>query len=120
MTPAEQIADISDQITARYGVEGVDLLQKKRRLGRRWPRALRRDLQVLVQAQKMLVHPKLALHVSPSEVNRAYGRICEGIAHVSLNDRRKAAVLGALGGLGFNVLLAIVACLVLAVYMGLV
>ncbi|MFU8883274.1 MAG: hypothetical protein ACNA7Q_12980 [Rhodobacterales bacterium] len=81
------------------------LAQRMRRAGRRLPARIRDQAQIVAGAEAMSAHPKLALRIDHAEVDRAFQEVRNHLRMIDPGDRRRGALLGALGALAFNILL---------------
>lgn len=120
MTPKQQVQDIRDQIQSRFGVEGPSLAVQLRRLGRRVPKAIKVPLHQMAEAEKMLDNPKLAHQIDTRQMALAHEACCAGLSKITLMGRRKAAVLGALGGFSANLIILFVILVLVLVWRGFV
>lgn len=96
-TPAEMIERLSDLLHRKLGTRGTTLEEQVRRAGRRLPGHVRRRAQVLVEAERLAGHPRLATRIDPTALARA---LSEVEAHLSGNTaahRRTGLVLAVLG-----------------------
>jgi len=106
-------AEVAELLEARLGVRGTTLEARVARARRQLPAALRAAAADLVEAQRMVAHPRLARRIDAARVARAHAAL---VAHLTALDRaaaRRAAVLDVLATTGFQLLA--VAGLVLAV-----
>lgn len=104
----KDIAAIEAELHRAYGVKVDGLEAKLRKVGRRMPKAQHRHAKVLIAAQKQAGHPKLRTQIKPKKVAKARAELLTFLTGVDPKSRRKGAVLGALGGLAFNLILAAV------------
>lgn len=93
-------------LKAKLGVGGRNLPDALARAGRRLPRAVRTQAQMLVEAERQAVHPKFARQVDAHAVRRGYRAVVAHLEAIDLADRRRGWLLGVAGALAFNVLLA--------------
>lgn len=109
MSSSETAATRADRIAAlieeRLGVRGQGLEEKLRRAGRLLPRRLRRDAAQLVEAERLMGHPKLMMQTDPGTLDKAF-RDCESwLKSVDPAERRKSRILGFLGVNAANLLI---------------
>ncbi len=97
----ELCALLADKLSLKKGT----LAQRIRRAGRRLPARIRDQAQIVAGAEAMSAHPKLALRIDRAEVDRAYTEVRDHLRMIDPSDRRRDALLGALGALAFNILL---------------
>ena len=88
----------------RMGVGGRGLAAKLRRAGRRLPKHVRRDAQMIAEAVPVAQNPKLARQIDLARLEVAERRVAAFLRTYDRADRRKGAVLGLLGSLAFNLL----------------
>lgn len=87
----DRLASLRGALADKLGARGHDLSGQLRRAGRRLPRRLRREAQLLVRAEEMGRHPKFARLVDPRMVARAEGRLSrhlEGIDSAAIRRGR--------------------------------
>ena len=106
----------SDRIAAlieeRLGVRGQGLEAKLRHAGRLLPRWLRREAEQLLEAERLMGHPKLMRQADPTTLDKAV-RHCETwLKAIDPAERRKSRILGFLAVNAANLL--IVAALFIA------
>ena len=75
------------------------------RAGRRLPARIRAQAQLVVEAETLAAHPKLALRIDRDRVACAHAEVRAHLRSIDPADRRRGAILGLLGGLAFNLLL---------------
>lgn len=98
-------SEVRQQLRAKLGVRSSSLDQGLRRAGRRLPRDVRRQGDVLLKAQKLAENPRLARQLRPVEVNAAYKRVTEHLRGIDVSDRRKGWWLSLAGSIATNLLL---------------
>ncbi|MGB0798589.1 MAG: hypothetical protein ACPGRD_04655 [Planktomarina sp.] len=98
---------MAHRLHVHFGAKPSSLDQQMKSIGRLMPAGKRRDLRVLVQAEKMMQHPKLSRQVDLGSVQIAHAQLLPYLETVNLADRRKGHVLGVLGSIAFNLLLFI-------------
>ena len=89
-----QSAELTKLIGNRLGVGGASLSARLGRAGRDVPRSVRREAQMLVDAERMLAHPKLRKQVDPRQIDHAYRVSSSWLGGVDPAERRKDRVLG--------------------------
>jgi|SRR6056297_2711926 len=102
-----------DLLEARMGVRGKTLRKRLARAGRRLPRGVRRDGQRIVQAERLMDHPRLARLVDPVKMNAAFDGLSAHLKRLDRAEARRTALLSWLAVVIFN--LAVLGLLVLAV-----
>ena len=113
-------AHASELVAQKIGPRGPDLKRQVRKAGRRLPRSVRNDLQVLAHATDLVRHPKLARQVNAETVSIAYNRAKAHLDTIDPKDRRKGIFLTWLGDNAFNLLLVFVFLVVVLRLRGLV
>ena len=113
MTP-DQVPDYANKISAllteRFAVKGASLDQQLRRAGRRLPRAVKRDLRRIVEANALIGHPKLARTLDMRQVGRACDNVLQFLRSRNPVAERREKWGERLGiASGFVVVLAFVA-----------
>ena len=111
--------DISREITRGYGLKGP-LDRQLRKLGRRLPRAQARAAKLVVEAQSMRAHPKLARQIDEAAVEAAGAKLLAFLAEVDPAERRKGTVLSVLGSISLGLLVLSAAVVGVVVWRGLV
>jgi len=96
---------IATMMEERLGVRGKGLEAKLNRAGRRLPKWVRREAERLVQAERVLGHPKLMMQTDPVAINDAAKRREKYLKSVDPAERRKDAILGFLAVNSLNMLL---------------
>lgn len=104
----------------KMGVGGRGLPAKLRRAGRRLPKQVRRDAQMIAEALPLAQSPKLAKQIDLPRLEVAERRVAAFLRAYDRADRRKGAVLGVLGSLSFNLLALGGIVIALLVWRGLV
>lgn len=89
----------------KHGVKSQSLAQALKRVGRRLPRRLRRDGQMLLRLEKMIQNPKLARQADAQEMNRALTAMTTHLESIDVADRRRGRMLGIAGIVAANVLI---------------
>lgn len=98
-------------LTERMRIKGRSLSHQVGQLGRRVPKAVRRDAEYLAKAETLMQHPKLSLMVNDAQVARAGRNVVD---HLQTIDPREIAKDKLLRGL------AKVAGFVIILFVGLV
>lgn len=101
----EQLAaSLEALMEKQMGVGGKGLPAKLRRAGRRLPKHVRRDVEMIAEALPIAQSPKLAKQIDLARLEVAERRVAAFLRGYDLADRRKGALLGLLGSLAFNLL----------------
>lgn len=101
----QMIAEIVAQLRAKLGVRGKDLGTALDKARHRLPRRIYRQAMTLVEAEPLAGHPKLRLTLDGPALASAAAEVSAHLEAIDLVDRRKGWLLGALGGLSFNLIL---------------
>lgn len=101
-----EIEELRELMVRKLGVRAKSFPAALSRAGRRLPRAIRREGQVLAQAIPLSDHPKLARTLDTDRLGRAAVAMREYLDGIDLADRRWGVFLGILGSIAFNFLLA--------------
>ena len=96
---------IAELIEARLGVRGRGLEAKLRRAGRRLPRRVRRGAQSLIEAERLMAHPRLARQTDPATLDGAYRQVETWLMSVDPAEQRKTRILNFLAVNAANLLL---------------
>ncbi|MEL6883875.1 MAG: hypothetical protein AAFP87_05160 [Pseudomonadota bacterium] len=92
-------------LEAAFGVRAKTLNKALRRTGRRLPRRLHKQAQVIVDAQGLGGSPKLMRQVDSAALNTAETRVLDYLKNIDRADARKGRILGIAGAVAFNLLL---------------
>ncbi|WP_138422687.1 hypothetical protein [Maritimibacter alexandrii] len=114
---AERLAKLMEE---RLDIRGDGLATKTRRAGRRIPRWVRRELDVLVEALERVDHPKLAQQVDYARIETGTRRAEGWLENVDAWDRRKSVLIHWLAGNAMNILIVIAITLALMGWRGLI
>lgn len=113
-----QIDEIRQLMRKKLGVRGRDFPGALSRAGRRMPREIRAEGQMLASALPLMAHPKLGRTLDTGRLERAAAALREHLGAIDLAEQRKTWMLGVLGSIAFNLLLLIVLFLVFLVWRG--
>ena len=94
---------VSQLLGTRYRVSG-DLATKAARARRQLPRKVTDALEVLISAEQMAHHPKMAAQIDTEAVAAAYDVAVKHLNRVGRWDRRKGAALGIAASIAFSLL----------------
>lgn len=125
MTHQDQIraraTDISELIAKRLRVrKGKDLEAQLQRAGRRLPGWVRREARVLVEAEQLLAHPKLAMQADPATLDKSAKRVEAWLRRQDPSAQRRAFWRQVVAANAFNLLFVGLAFLVTLRLAGLV
>lgn len=120
---AKDLKKLTDQIgreiTRGFGIEGP-LKPQVRKLGRRLPKAQRRAAKTVLEAQRLMTHPKLSRRVDAQAVAAAGSVLLTFLRAVDPTDRRKGAVLSVLGSISLGLIALFVLVVVILQWRGFV
>ena len=105
-------------IEKKFGIESDDLGKAMRKIGRRLPRKAHDNAKFMVKFQQQSGHPKLAMQLSSDDFSKAFNVLQDALNSYDVKDHRKGAILGALGGLVFNLILAFTLLVVFLLWRG--
>lgn len=114
---SERSGAIASLMEERLGVRGRGLERKLHKAGRKMPRWVRNEARQLVEAERLMGHPKLAMQADPSITDQAYARCQSWLKTVDPSERRKSWWLSLAAANAFN-LLVVGAIVVLALSVG--
>lgn len=106
------------QLEAKLGVRSKSWRQAMKRTGRRLPRGMRRQGEILLRAEQLAANPKLARQLRPAEVDQAYAALNTHLEAIDVADRRKGWWLSLAGSLAANMLMVIVLALLVLRWRG--
>ncbi|MGR3468310.1 MAG: hypothetical protein ACU0CI_10545 [Shimia sp.] len=110
MTPDEitaRLKALRAEMAESYGTSGRTFARQVRQIGREMPRYERKQAKVIIQAERLSGHPKLARQVQPGELERAFTALEGHLAGVSRADRIKGRAISIAATILFNLLLAV-------------
>lgn len=99
-----QLDEVRAQLRTVHRVRGKSMAQAARRSKRLLPRAVRKDAQVLVDAERQLGNPLLERQVDMDALGAAQGRVLAHLGAIDLADRRRGRLLSLAGVMAFNLL----------------
>jgi hypothetical protein len=103
---ARKTAHLNALLEQKLGLRKGGLALRADRAGRQLPAWVRRNLHRLAEAESMADHPKLARMLDDQALDTAYKATVAHLTAIDLKERRKDRLLGILGALAFNLLLA--------------
>ncbi len=107
-----RLVDLSQLLSDKLGVSGGSLSAQLHKARRLMPRRIRRDAELLKEAEAMADNPRLAMILDDPRYARAADAVEAHLSAIDMADRRKGWWLGVLGGMAFNLLAALVLFLV--------
>ena len=108
-------------LKAKIGAGGKTLEARMARIGRRLPKRLHGEAKIIIKAQEVSPHPKLASTIDAARVDSAFEAITNHLKQLDPKDRRKGKLLGWMGYQVFNLILisaALIGVLVWRGYLG--
>lgn len=116
MTTAEDISDMAERLRAmlaqKFRFKARDLPRALSKAGRRLPRKLHVQAQVIVEAQKLGGNPKLMRRVDMDAVSHAHDAISAYLAKIDPEDVRRGRRLALLGDIAAKLLIIVAAFVV--------
>lgn len=112
--------DLRVKLEKHLGVKASNFRHAVKRAGRMLPRRLRKQAQMLIEAEDMASHPKLARRIDTSHVAAALRDMNAYLDAQNLAEKRKTRVLGIVAGLAFNLLIFGVLLLIVLRWRGLI
>jgi hypothetical protein len=109
---ARKVEAVQELLTLKFGIKRAPLEKMLARAGRRIPKRMQAKIKVLIEAQRLAGHPKLARQMDGEVVVRAYDDVTAHLKSIDVADRRKGRILGLAGIVVFNLLFVIVAFVV--------
>ena len=106
-TLSAQSDHLKSLLDEKFGLAKGTLAQRLRRLGRRVPSRVRRDIAVLVEAEANTGHPKLLRMQNHAAIAAAYARAVAHLERIDVADRRRAKLLHLTADLMMKVLVVI-------------
>ena len=106
---AQKVEGVQELLTLKFGIKRQPLDKMLKRAGRRVPKRMQAKAQVLIDAEHLAGHPKLARQMDAAAVGRAFEDLNTHLKSIDVSERRKGRVLGLAGILVFNLLFVITA-----------
>lgn len=114
---ADQLAKL---IERQLNMTLADLPVMQRRVGRRLPKRVRRDLMLVAEAADLGRHPKMAARIDADAVMAAFTHARTWLEEVDWDAKRAQARRAMWAGLAFNLMLAIALGLVVLTWVGVI
>lgn len=114
----DEIAKLLKLVDAKFGIQTDDLSEAMRKIGRRLPQSAHRNANRLVEVQQQLNNPKIALQIDPKTPVKPYAALLSDLENYDPADRRKGAILGALGVAVFNLIVVFVLLICVLIWRG--
>ncbi|MEM8731048.1 MAG: hypothetical protein AAGF79_14145 [Pseudomonadota bacterium] len=114
----QSMSDVSRLLVEKLGVKGHRLKDQVRKAGHRLPRQIRQHAEVLVEAESLAAHPKLARTLDGARCKQAAEALTAHLSAIDPTDRRRGYWLGVLGGMAFNLLVWLVLLICALAWLG--
>ena len=101
MDTAERVEAMARKMSTQLRIRGDGLAEVAKRAGRKLPRRLRADADVLIQAGAMAEHPKLARMVDPRNLARAEKRLNRFLNKQNPAAERRGEILDFIARIAF-------------------
>jgi len=118
MTPERKAEEIASLIGARLGIRGRSLEERVHRAGRLLPRRVRRDVQVLIEAEQAAGHPKLMKRIDPQTLDRAHRDCKRFLEKIDGSERMMRLTMGFVRTNAFNLLMVFALVVAVLVWRG--
>ncbi len=102
----------------KFGLSSGPFGRRLRKLGRRVPAYVRKDMAQIERAEQMMVHPKLIRQYDSAALESAYRRSVAHLEGIDVKARRKATLLNLTADLMAKVLIVIVLVLLVLYWQG--
>lgn len=114
----QQNRELAQLAGEKFSFRGTDLARAMRKVGRRLPARAHESAAILIRAETMAAHPKLARMLVPQDIKRARADLSSALKSIDPADRRKGLILSTLGMVVFNLLAVAVLVLVILNWRG--
>ena len=111
---------VSDAIEGSLRIRGRSLLTQLRRVGRRVPQSVRRDIELIVEAQSLIQNPKMIRLVNLPRLEAAERRILAHLKSIDVSDQRFGFLIGMLSGMATNFLIGLGLILTFLLWQGVI
>ncbi|MEP5728297.1 MAG: hypothetical protein ABJL67_02870 [Sulfitobacter sp.] len=95
---------VQQLLSAKFGVRRRDTLRMLKKIGRRLPKRMHARVMVLVKAEQLAGHPKLARQLDHGAVAQAYDALRTHLEAIDVAEQRKGRVLRFAGLMAFYIL----------------
>jgi len=103
----ERAARVQSALDGAFGVRAKSLERALHKTGRRLPRRLRGQAEVIVAAQALGGHPKMLRQIDSAALGKAEEALVTWLDNIDRADRRKGVWIGIGAAIGFNILLVV-------------
>lgn len=86
----------------KFSFKAKTLQKAMHKIGRRLPKRVHQQADVLIKAETLSGHPKLSRMLDADAARKAHEALRAALDEIDPKDRRKGAILGVLGTLSFN------------------
>jgi hypothetical protein len=115
-----QVEEISALLDQKLGLRARRLETQVRKARRFLPRALRRELIYLAQAEALADNPKLHPMINRPRLDAAHRNAVAYLERIDLKERRRTAALSVAASIAFGLLVTVVLVITVLVQRGLV
>ena len=105
-------ARVQSALDGAFGVRARTLAAALRKTGRRLPKRVRAQAQLIADAQSLGSNPRLLRQVDGAALSRAEEAVVTWLDGIDRSDRRKGFWIGVGATIGFNILLIVSAVVV--------
>ncbi|EAQ07933.1 hypothetical protein [Yoonia vestfoldensis] len=116
----KQVAEISALLRQKLGLRARTFQAQVHKARRFLPRALRRDLIYLAQAESLADNPKLQRMIDMPRLDAAHRNALAYLDQIDMKQRRWTAALNVAASIAFGLLLTAILVIVVLVQRGLV
>lgn len=104
-----QADEISALLAAKLRARGRTLDAQLRKAGRGLPKRLRGDVRNLIEAQRLINHPKLGRQIDVAAISEGCGRVIGHLQGIDPWERFKDRWLGILGAISIALIVTFIA-----------
>ena len=119
-TLQNQVDEIRGLLKSQLRARGGSLEVQLRKAGRRLPRSIRQDSQVVTSAMPLVQNPKMSRMVDQNTTMKSAQNVIAHLKTIDRRDRLKGRILGALGSVSAILILTFIAAVYVLVKRGLV
>ncbi len=109
---------LANRMSAQLRVKGDGLADIAQRAGRKLPRRLRQDAKVMIEAEELSAHPKLARRIDAKRVKRAERRLNAFLDKQNPRAERRGEILDVVARIAFVLVTIVLAIFFTLVYRG--
>lgn len=109
---------LANQMSTQLRVKGDGLADVAQRAGRKLPRRLRQDAQVMIEAEALSAHPKLVRRIDPKRVKRAERRLKAFLDRQNPGAERRGEILDVVARIAFVLVTIVLAVFFTLIYRG--